>query len=137
MRQVRLDLLHPLAQSRSALRIDPLLGKVDESLEVSHALQKLAAQGIDLLAEATLELPGSGLRRTGRLGADEIHDRLGLGEIELAVQERPLGELPRPRHAGTGRKHRGKDARSHQGSSMPADLDEILACVAPGIAKNR
>ena len=129
--------LHAFPQRRTAFRIDPLLGKVDEGLKVGDASEQVGAKRVDLIAQASLQLTGGGTGGSRGLGADEIHHRLGLGQVELAVEEGPLGELARTGHAGTGLKHRGQHTRGDQRSPMAADLDKILARVAAGVAEDR
>ncbi len=72
-----------------------LVGKIDRRFEVGepggHAPRPAPIQ----IAEPALELPhGLAALRLG-LGGGEIGHRLGLGQVELAVQKRPAGEFAR------------------------------------------
>ena len=88
---------------------------------------------MDLLADAALQLGRRRARSPRRSGSDKIHHRLRLRQIELAVEEGPLGELSGPGHTCPSLKHCGQNTRSNKRPSMAADLDQILAGVAAGI----
>ena len=74
-------------------RVDPFLGKINPSLEVNHDIEDIATERQNLIAESALELLGSGAEGERGAGADDIHDRLGLREIDFSVVEGPLGKL--------------------------------------------
>lgn len=60
---------------------------------------------------------------------DEVGNRLGLGEVEAAVQKGALGEFTgfgMPRPAG---EDAGEDLAGDDGSTMATDLDGVLASV--------
>ena len=90
--------------------------------------------GFDCLYERPEEgfcfLNLGGAERQIALGRDDIHDRLGLGKVELPVQEGPLGELAGLGHPGPTGHQALEDALGHQHPAMPADLENIL----PGVA---
>jgi hypothetical protein len=103
---------------------------------MGNRFEKLGTQCVDLQTEVTFELSGRSLRSAIGLGMDQIHDSFGLGEVEFPVVEGALGELTRAGHSGPGCQHGREHTRSHDRATMPADLDQILARVAPGIAED-
>ena len=92
--------------------IDPF-----EAEELSSALGR-AAQGLDALAAtyrrgrllnegvpcAIVGRPNAGVGGGGGLGVDQAGHRLGAGQVQLPVQKRPPGELPRQGPPGPGGK---------------------------------
>ena len=101
--QVRLDPSEPGQQGRPCVRIDVLVGEVDECFHVGDQGKQVVAQGVHPLAQASGELFRGGFQGEIGLGRDQVHHGLGLRQIHLAVEERPLGELPRagrPRPGG-------------------------------------
>ena len=64
-----------------------------------------------------------------RCGIDEVRDRLGLGEVELAVEERPFGELARPGRA----RAEGEDPAGHPVEDNRAAVTLKLQRVLTGI----
>ncbi|MPM97681.1 hypothetical protein SDC9_144858 [bioreactor metagenome] len=90
----------------------------------------MRAQIGDRAAEAAGELPGRHPESAVAAGADQIADRLGLRQVELAVDEGAQGEfagLGAPRPAGQHRRH-GPAHRHHAAVAM--EFDDILAGVA-------
>ena len=92
------DLFHPGTQDNTALGINSLLREVNEGLQMGHAVEKFSTQVGDLLAQTTLQLIGCSAIGLRCRGADQIHDRLGLGQIQLSVEKGPLREFPRTGH---------------------------------------
>ena len=60
-------------------------------------------------------------------GVDEIRDRFGLHQIELAIEHRAFGEFARLRKSRTAREDRGDDALDEQRTSVQRQFDEIVA----------
>ena len=109
-----------------------LLGKIHPCGKVCLNGGKLLLLGVDLFGQRTAQ------RRIGQCGPlppvcrDQVHDRLGLGQTQLAVQERAAGVL-----AGSGRLRTGGKAGFHQTaghrvSAMTGKLHHILAGIAVG-----
>jgi hypothetical protein len=55
-----------------------------------------------LLLQAAIEARHGQLGGAAAAGRHQLAHRLGAGEIQAAVEERPLAELPRQGPAGTG-----------------------------------
>src|SRR5262245_57978897 len=95
------------------------------------SVEEEIAEGQDLLREKTLELPSRrsdpGLARR----PDQVLDRLRLAEVETPVQERPFGELARPRGARAGREDRAQREVGDERSPVTVDRDDVL----PGEAR--
>ena len=91
-----------------------------------EAQQPLAPAAIDL-AEPAIELAqGLAALRLG-FGGGEIGDRLGLGQIELAVQKSAAGELAglgEPQAHSAERRH---DCRQHATAAMQLQFGDIFA----------
>ena len=79
--------------------VDLLLGEVERGLDQHAQLDQLVAQRVDLLRERAGERAAR--RARGRFGAglDQVADRFGLRQVELAVEKGPLGELARLRQS--------------------------------------
>jgi hypothetical protein len=73
------------AERRPGIRVDVLVGKVDEGLDVGEDRDEVEAQGFDPPAEAAGELRTGGAQGEVGLGGDHVHHRLGLGEVEFAI----------------------------------------------------
>jgi hypothetical protein len=84
-----------------------------------------------------LRLPARRPLRPHRLRGDQICDGFGLRQVDLAVDERPLGEL-----AGAGGPHPGGErglqdpVRRHR-AAVALDLDDVLAGERTRGAENR
>ena len=96
-----------------AQEVDLLVGKVERRLgehpELDQRVGERAYLARELAGEASR---GGASRRCGRR-VDQVGDALGLGEVELAVQERARGEFARARRAA--RRARGS-ARARDAS---------------------
>lgn len=60
---------------------------------MNHDIEDIATESQNLVAESALELLGSGAEGERGAGADDIHDRFGLREIDFSVVEGPLRKL--------------------------------------------
>ncbi len=109
--------------------VDTFFGEVDVRLDVSDEVEEVIADVVNLLADAALELLGGGGSRPQSLRADEIHDGLGLGEIEFAVEKGALGELAGTCARRTRLEHRLQHASGDEDAAVAADLDDVLAGV--------
>jgi hypothetical protein len=76
------------------------------------------AEGEDFGAEAALELLGGGAEGEGGAGADDIHDRLGAGEVDFAIEKRALGKLARFGGAGTVAEDEFEDFRGEEDAAV-------------------
>ena len=79
---------------------DFLVRKVENPLDEGPDLDELRDRRVDPLGERAVQRTPGQPGRLVRGRVDEVRDRLGLDEIELAVEERAFGELARPGRAG-------------------------------------
>ena len=119
-----------LQKRRARVRVDVLVGEVDERLGVREQVEQLFANAADFFTEPAFELLRCRAQREVGLRPDQIHHGLGLGEIHFAVEERALGELARLRPARTVCEHGIEHAPCHEDAAVAVDLDDILAGVA-------
>ncbi len=97
---------------------------------MGQGLKQRLAPGLVAPAEGAAQL-GQGLTPLPLgLGVDQVRHRLGLGQIELAVLERPPGEFPRLRQPQAKSQERFGDGVDHRGPAMQVQFGRILACVA-------
>ncbi len=96
-------------------KVDVLLGKVQRRLDQHAQLHDALAQGLHLLRERAAERAAGRARRRFGAGVDQVGHRLGLGQVELAVEERALGEL-----AGLG------EAQAHRRAGLHAARQQHL-----------
>jgi hypothetical protein len=73
--------------------IDLLLGEVERRLDQQAQLDQDLGEGVDLAREGAVERARRRARRGFGAGVDQIGDGLGLGEVELVVEEGALGEF--------------------------------------------
>lgn len=121
------DGFDPCAELEGGLRIDVLVGKIDPCLEVGENVQQFVTGRGGAFSKSTLELGMGGADRESGLGGNEIHDSLGLGEIEFPVQESALGEFT---WRGVGCAT-FEEAIEHftgdEDAAMAGELDRVLA----------
>ena len=94
------DPVEPFREQALGQVRDLLVRKVESPLDEGPDLDELRDRRVDLLGECAVQrTPGQPGRLVGGR-VDEVRDRLGLNEIELAVEERAFGELARSRRTG-------------------------------------
>ncbi len=104
----------------------PFLAEVERGLEARDDEEERFPNGGRGAAQRALEVPQRQLRLQRSAGVDEVRHRLRLHEIELAVEHRTLGELPRLGDARAVR-HRPRDHLRHeQGIAVQRQLDEVI-----------
>ena len=64
--------------------------------------------------------------------ADQRIDRLGLENVQSAVEKSSQGELPRMGQAGAGLQSHAQSLFQNGGAAVAADLDDILPGIRPG-----
>ena len=90
-----------------------LFGKVDVVGDQRFESDQLVAQREHAATQSAVELSERHALRRARRRAHEIARRLGLKNVELAVQHRASREFARPRHARAARDERADDRRRH------------------------
>ena len=96
-----------------------LIGKIDDGLALGqHAGQPIGPAAIEL-SERAIELAQRLAALHCGLGGDQVGEPFGCGEIELAIDHRPPGEL-----AGLGRPQAGpaSQRRQHAGDDRPPTM---------------
>ena len=108
--------------------IDFLLREVDGGFEIDPEIQ----DGPVDLENAFRELAGQRPhRRAGgalRSAVDQVGYRLGLGKIDLVVEEGPFGEFARPGDPGAQGAGALEQPGHDDGSAMALQFDHVLAC---------
>ena len=118
------------------MRLDAFFGKVDVSFDMSDRPEEMASNFFDLLPEASGELFLGGAQGQRRAGSYDIHDRLGLGEVHLAVEKGPSREFARLSRASPRAQNRLEQTRRDQHTSMAVEFCHIFSGVAAWRAKN-
>ena len=106
-----------------------LVWKIERRLELRRQIEQFGVDLRDAVGQRPFQLIERGARLQGSDGVDQIGDRLGLHEIDAAVQKcakRELARLGKPRP----QRHRLlDDLPQHDGASVSADFDDVLAGV--------
>ncbi len=105
--------------------VDLLLGEVERRLDQQAQLDQRRGERVDLARERAVERARRRARRRLGAGVDQVGDGLGLGEVELVVEEGALGELARGRRCAGAAAARGRSlhrvsARRLRGSARAA-----------------
>ena len=98
---VRQSLGQPLEQCFLPDKLDVLLGKIQPCLDVGKQVQKIIAQFLQRPSHAAGKLRESLPQFAAIPGLDHGQHRFGLGQLELAGQKCPHGELARLRRPRT------------------------------------
>ncbi len=113
-----------------------LVGEVDGGLDLRQRFDGLGPPGLGAVAEQAAHLLERLPALRLGLGADQVGERLDLGEVELAVLEGAAGELarlrqPQPLDPAERRQHRGDD----RVAAVELKLHHVLAGLAAGAGK--
>jgi len=117
----------PLAQRLVRQKIDLLVGKVDGGLDVGSKPRDLRLQSGDARGEFPLHRAHRGARGGRGAGIDEIGDRFGLGDVDLAVEKCPFAELAGPRHAAAKFEEPLQHQVEHQCAAVALKLQDVFA----------
>lgn len=131
------DAIETRAKFAAFIRRNVLLRKIDRGFHMREHLDQLCANGSDLGAEPSFQLLIRGAKREIALGANQIHDRFGLCQIHLAVQECALGEFARPRRACPGMETGFENAGRYENSTVATDLHQIFTRITGRGAMDR
>ena len=105
-----------------------LVGKIDGRLQMGPPPSTIRSQA----SSSFFRQPPvhQGQRRPGRpprLGRDEVRHRLGLDEIDLALQKGPPGELAGSRGQRPRIRRRLEDGLDHRGAAVAVEFRHVLA----------
>jgi hypothetical protein len=101
--QIAARLFQPTPHLRATEGIQRFVGEVDGRFHVDAQQHQLLDHRIDAAREHAIQRTTCRARGTVVARGDQVGDGLGLGQVELAVEERPFAELTRPRLARTER----------------------------------
>ena len=107
-----------------------LLGEVRPGRQVGSLLQQPLFDGLDFPGQHPGAPRQGGFPGLLPAGGDKAHHRLGLGQVHLAVEEGPAGELPRPGGSGPGIQHQLEQALCHVQPPVAGELHHVLTGVA-------
>ena len=124
-------------QRRLLEELDLLFREVDGGFHLHEGIDQLFPQRAHLLRQPAFHLAQRHPRGLVRARPDQVQHRLGLGQVQSPVQERPLRELPRLRVPRPVGQHQAQHLPNHVKASVAMDLDGILARVAPRLAQER
>ncbi|ANY61086.1 hypothetical protein MA05_01965 [Comamonas aquatica] len=123
--------------------VDLFLGEVQRGLDQHTQVDQGFAQLADLAREVARQRAAGAARRRLGAGVDQVGNRLGLGQVDLVVEEGALGELTGLGQAQAGqdrgavgpRRLRGLQAArqqqlQHHGAAVGLQLQHVLAGVA-------
>ena len=132
LRKLRDRGIQPRAQVGATKGLQRLVGEVDRRFHVHPDRQQRLHQRRNPAREhAVQRTPG----RAGRLhvaGGDQVGDGLGLGQVELAVEERAFAELARAGLAGTQRDAARHQLAQHDRAAVRLQFGHVLAGEAGG-----
>ena len=114
--------------------VDVLLGKVQRRLDQHAQLARCARAGLDLPRERAAERAAGRARGGFGAGVDQVGHRLGLGQVELAVEKGALGELARlgqaqARSPAPACRQRASSSCSTHRAAMGLQLEHVFAGV--------
>src|SRR3954468_11207561 len=106
------------------------LGEVNVIAQQRLDLNQGLPQRTESARQATLELAESagGLSRGGRV--DQVAHGFGLNQVELAIEDRPAGELARRGCTGARRVQSGQEPARDLQAAMAGELHQVLSGVA-------
>ena len=121
--------------------VDLLLREVERCLDQHAQMDQGIAQGVHLARELARERSAGAARSGFGAGVDQVGDGLGLGQVNLVVEECPLGELAGIGHAqageaglsaggidlGSGLQAAGQQQLQHHRSPVGLQLQHVLA----------
>ena len=122
----RLEALGELAVGEE---IDLLLGKVDGRLHVGAQLDHRLGEPAHHGGELPLQRAHGRARRLARAGIDQVGDGLGLGQIELVVEEGALRELAGQGAARAELQRARDEGLDHERAAVAVQLEHVLAGV--------
>ena len=98
----------------------------------ASSCEQIVAECLEPLGQAPVELLQRVPALDGRGCVDQVGGGFGLEQIELAVQERPAGELAGGRGAGTGGDERRNGVRWDEQPAVGEHFHHVLAGIRAG-----
>ena len=109
------------------LRRQVFVGKVDDGFEMGEELDQPLAPSRGRGPQFAVELAQSLAALRFGLGSDEVGDRLGLGQIELAVEKSAAGELAWLGEPQAERRERLHHRGEHGPAAVQMQFGDVLA----------
>jgi len=106
---------------------DVLLAEVELELHQGGILDEGGAEGVDLVAEPTPELLQGEAVGPGVICVNEIANRLGLGEVPLAMEKGALGEFPWQGRPATGVNQALHQPSDDEGTAVDVAFHHVFA----------
>ena len=106
--------------------------EIDPGLELRQLVEQALPQGADPALQPAIQPRHGQLGGATTAGRHHLHQGLGPGEIEAAVEEGPLAELPRPRQPRPGRQHQLQHPPHHHQPAVAVEFHHVLAGEAAG-----
>ena len=129
----RADFAYDVSQIPGDLRRGGLflyfIGKISARLQQRQHARQPVGNPLHKPGYAALQLPHGRPRRRFAVGADQLHHRFGLRQVDASVQKRPLRELPGLRHARAQRQRPVQHRRRAHRAAVTVDLGHVLAGV--------
>ena len=113
-----------------------VVGEIEHGLGVGRQGDQFGVEGGDARAEGVVKLVRGQADGAVAAGADEVHDRLGLGEVHFSVQEGAFREFAGPGEARAGLEEGVQDGADDAGVSVAVDFGGVFAGVGLGSAEN-
>ncbi|MCY1434585.1 hypothetical protein D9M71_506490 [compost metagenome] len=107
--------------------VDLLLGEIDGRLDVDAQLDELLRQPMDAPGELALQRAHGVARGLGGTGLDQVGDGLGLGQVELVVEEGAFAEFAGARLAGAELQAALQEHVHHHRAAVALQLQHVLA----------
>ena len=133
--QGRLRLRQSAQEVRPVHILNVLVRVVHHGVELAGHIQQALIDGLNTPPESAPQLFHRIVGGLGGLRLNEINHRLRLGQIQTAVQKRPLGELPPARLPRSGGKEGAQPLVQHHRGAVTVEFRAVLAGVAAGAGK--
>ena len=103
--------------------------KVDRRLDMAEKVEHCRPQRLDRMGDRPRKLALCFATLMDVLRMDDVHDRFGFRQVDLAVQKRPRRKLPGLRRCRAGLTHELKHASEVHASPMRINFNRIFARV--------
>ena len=119
--------LEPLRQRLVGEKIHVVVGEIDGCFDVHAQLDELPLQFGARRGKGAGERAQRGLCGLLRAAGDEIGNRFGLGKVELVIEKRAFGELPRPGAPGAVFDGSGDQRLNDDRPAVAVQFDDVFA----------
>ena len=112
--------------------LDILIGIIQHCVEMAAQVGQIVIDGIQLFLQSAAHLAGGIGSGIGGVCFNEVNDRLRLGQIQMAVEEGPLGEFAPACRPGTGDVEGFQSCGQYSRGAVAVEFHRILAGIAVG-----